>query len=104
MPKKTITQYNIYVVRQFSYVHGVVEILLFSDKNTRCSSIVISLKNNIKLRSPKQRFFYSVHRVHNRLQSTKPSFHGLNLRKSPIKNRNNIISNRVIIRIKHNQL
>ena len=102
MSKKTIIQYNIYVVRQFSYVHGVVEILLFSEKNTRCSSIVISLKNDIKLWSPKQQFFYPVHRVHNGLQSAKPSFYGLNLRKSPIKNRNNIISNRVIIRIKHN--
>ena len=29
-PKKTITQHNIYVVRRFDYVHGVIMISLFT--------------------------------------------------------------------------
>jgi len=48
MPKKTITQDNIYVFRQFAYVHEVTEISLFLKKNTRCSSTIFSLENSIK--------------------------------------------------------
>ena len=36
--KKIITQDNIYVVRQFAYVHGVIRISLLSRKNTKCDS------------------------------------------------------------------
>ena len=47
--KKTITQDNIYIVRQFAYVQGIEGISLFLGKYTRCASTVLSLKNYIKL-------------------------------------------------------
>ena len=46
--RKTITLDSIYMVRQFAYVHEVVRISLLIRKNTRCGSIVLSLKNNTK--------------------------------------------------------
>jgi len=36
---KTITQDNIYVIRQFVYIHKVAEISLFTRKNTRYDNI-----------------------------------------------------------------
>lgn len=40
--KKTITQDNVYMIRQFAYVHRIAMILLFiKKKNTRCHSIVL---------------------------------------------------------------
>ena len=48
MPKKNNhTQDNIYMVWQFTYIHGVVGISLFSEKkNTKCSSTVFSQKQH----------------------------------------------------------
>ena len=46
--RKTITLNSIYVVRQFAYVHEIARISLLTEKNTRCGSIVLSLKNNTK--------------------------------------------------------
>ena len=40
---------------------------ILKKKNTRCSSTVFSLKNYVKPYSPKQQFFYFMHRIHNRL-------------------------------------
>ena len=84
LKKNNHTQDSIYMIRQIVYIYGVVRISLFLGKNTRCSSSVFSLKNNIKPKSPKQQFLY-------------PPFHRLSLKKSLIKNRNNIISSQVII-------
>ena len=36
--KNNYSQYSIYVVRQFAYVHGVARISLFLGKNTECGS------------------------------------------------------------------
>ena len=38
------TQDSIYVVRQFTYVYGVIRISLFSWKNTECGSTVFLSK------------------------------------------------------------
>ena len=51
---KTITQDNIYVVRQFVYIHKAAEISLFTRKNARYVNTVNSYfsqnsKNNTKL-------------------------------------------------------
>ena len=81
LKKNNHTQDSIYVVRQFAYVHEVTGISLFSGKNTKCGSTVfLSQKRHQK----------------------NPNLHGLSLKNSLIKNYNNIISGRVIIRIKHN--
>ena len=48
LKKNNHTQDSIYVIRQIAYVHGVARISLFLGKNTRRSSSVFSLKNNIK--------------------------------------------------------
>ena len=44
VPKKTITQDNTYVLRQFAYAHGVVVISLFIRKCIRCSSTIFLSK------------------------------------------------------------
>ena len=69
-------------------------------KNTKCGITIFSLKNNIKTLISKTTIFISC--THDS-QWAMASFHGLSLRKSPIKNYNNIISDWVIIQIKHNQ-
>ena len=55
--RKKITQKNIYVVRQFAYINGVVVISLFSGNNTRCGCIVFSLKITNQTLVSKQRYF-----------------------------------------------
>lgn len=95
--KKIIIQYSIYVVQQFAYVYGVLGISLFTWKNTRYGSTTFSLKNNTKPWSPKQNFFYHVHKIHNWLQNRPQiigpsrSTRGLNFKKSLIKDRSNFI-------------
>ena len=37
---KQLHKIKIYMVRQFGYVHGVVRILLFIEKNTRCGKTI----------------------------------------------------------------
>ena len=56
MPKKNNhTQDSIYMVREFTYIHGVVGISLFSEKkNTECSSTVFLSKTTSKPLSPKK--------------------------------------------------
>ena len=44
----THTKDNIYMIRQFAYVHRIVGISLFLWKNTECDNTVFSLKNDIK--------------------------------------------------------
>ena len=45
--KQSQVQDNIYVVRQFTYVHRVAGISLLSGKNAKCGSTIFqSLKNN----------------------------------------------------------
>ena len=45
--KQSQAQDNIYVVRQFAYVHRVAGISLLSGKNVKCGSTIFqSLKNN----------------------------------------------------------
>ena len=97
MPKKTITQDIIYMVRQFTYVHEIAEISLFSGKSTRCGSIVFTLKQSQTLIS-KTAVFYLRHKAY----QPKSSLYGLSVKKSPIKNYNNIILSQFIIWIKHN--
>ena len=46
--KKTITKDNIYVVRQFVYVHKIAVISLFTGKITRCGSTIFTLKRTHK--------------------------------------------------------
>ena len=70
--RQRITQDNIYVVRQFAYVHGVIEISLFIRKNYKMQQYSFLSKNN----------------------TPNPNL--------PLKNHNNFISGRIIIWIKHN--
>ena len=70
--RQRITQDNIYVVRQFAYVHGVVEISLFIRKNYKMQQYSFLFKNN----------------------TPNPNL--------PLKNHNNFILGRIIIWIKHN--
>ena len=114
-------QDSIYVIQQFSYVHVVAEISLFSWKKYKIWQYSCLSQNNIKTLISKTTIFISY--THNSQWVTKRAkkfsrdlsmsataqayqpkspLHGLNLKKSPIKSRNNIISSRVIIRIKHN--
>ena len=90
--KQSHAQNNIYVIRQFAYVHGVTGISLLSRKNT---------KYNLRLQS-----FLSKTRVHNttlKNPNCKRRFpnglngHGLSLSKSSIKNHTTLFkSDRVI--------
>ena len=69
--KQSHTQDNIYVVRQFAYIHEIARILLLLGKNTKCGySVSVSQERQQQPYKPPLR----------------PSLHGLSLRKSPIKN------------------
>ena len=93
-------------------------ILLFIEKkkNTKYGSIVFLSQNCIPNSNLKQWYFYCAQRIHNRLKMSnkyyqgqtqkkkkkkiiggKPLLHGINLRKSPVKNRNTFIFDWVII-------
>ena len=90
--KQSHAQNNIYVIRQFAYVHGVTGISLLSRKNTkynlRLQSFLSKTRgHNTTLKNPncKRRF-------HNGLNG-----HGLSLSKSSIKNHTTLFkSGRVI--------
>ena len=114
--KQSHTQDNIYVIRQFAYVNGVVGISLLLGKNTKCSSTVfLSLKKlqpqilitkNCVFYIPRTGFtmgYKTSQKIFpGALPSNpprglsisaktwacwpKPQLHGLSLRKSPIKN------------------
>ena len=94
MPKKkkqSHAQDNIYVVRQFAYVHGVAGISLLSGKNTKYKNWAYNLFSLIKNTTTllketlitQSRFLY--------IKMGQKNFplgplHGLSLSKSPIKN------------------
>ena len=59
--KKKITQDNIYMVRQFAYIHEVVVISIFSGKNIRCSNIVFFLKTTHQTLISKTKVFTILH-------------------------------------------
>ena len=92
--KQSNAQDNIYVVRQFAYVHGVAGISLLSRKNTIHSAATIFLF--IKARQPThnnnpnhQSWFHNgLNRPKNPAWTyqPKPPLQGLSLSKSPIKN------------------
>jgi len=66
--KKTITQDNIYVIRQLTYIHRVVVISLFIEKRkkyTRRGSTVFLSQNYVPNSNLKQRYFYHAQRIHN---------------------------------------
>ena len=94
--KKTITHDNIYVVRQFAYVYEVVGISLFLEKNTRYGNTIFSFKttsnpnlqnNNFSIMCIEFTIGYKMgHKFFPAL------LYGLSLKKSPIKNYNNIKS------------
>lgn len=71
--KETITKDNICVVWKFAYIYKVVGILLFIGKEYKMRQYSFLSQNNMKPYSPKQQFFYNVHRTHNRLQIGKMS-------------------------------
>ena len=100
-PKKNNhTQDNIYVVWQFAYIHRVAGISLFLVKNTKCGSMIfLSKKWHQNPNLQNNSFYFLRTGFTNR---PKPPLHGPSLRKSPIKNYNNIILGRVIIQIKYN--
>ena len=114
-PKKNNhTQDSIYVVRQFTYVHGVARISLFLGKNIDCDSTIFlsqkrrqnpnfqnnsfynlrtgftmdyKMSQNFFLRgvAPKPLGGLSISTM-TCTYRPKPPFHGLSLKKSPIKN------------------
>ena len=112
--KNTHTQDNIYVVWQFAYIHKVAGISLLSWKNTRCSSIVFSLKTTPPpKKNPNLQTTIFLSCVQDSRWAKKwakkgcrpkPLLHRLSLKKNPIKYHNTLISGRVIIQIKHNQV
>ena len=85
VPKKTITQDNTYVLRQFAYAHGVVVISLFIGKCIRCSSTIFlsKMQHNPNLENHN---IYIVYTVNSQwLKTSKKKSHGLSFIKSPIK-------------------
>ena len=76
--KKTITQNIIYMIRQFTYIHRVVVILLFIEKkkNTKYGSIVFLSQNCIPNSNLKQWYFYCAQRIHNRLKMSNKYYQG----------------------------
>ena len=62
---KKITQGNIFVVQQFFYMHKIAMISLCTWKNTRCSSSIFLFQHNTSNLNLKQRYFYSVQKIHN---------------------------------------
>ena len=75
--KKNYTQDSIYVIRQFTYVHGVVGISLFSRKNIECGSTVFSLKTTWNSNLQNKNFLYPSHKIHNGLQKRAKNYLGL---------------------------
>ena len=77
-PKKNnYTQNNIYMIRQFVYIHRIARILLFSKKNTKCGSKVfffLSLINDIKTLVSKTTVLHPTHKIHNGLQKWPKNF------------------------------
>ena len=64
------------------------------------AAVRFSLKTIYQNLISKQQFFYLAHKIHNGLRLG--LFHGLNLKKSLIKNYNTFILGQLIIRMKHN--
>ena len=85
--KQSHAQDNIYVIRQFAYVHRIARISLLSRKNYKCGSTLFqSLKNNNNKNPNHQKRF----------------LHRLNLKKSSIKNHATLFGlGQVVNRIKH---
>ena len=82
--QKTIIQYNIYVIRQFVYVHKIAVISLFLKKNIRCKGTIFLFQNNTTNLNLKQLMVFIFY-------IEKPPLHGLSLKKSLIKNCNTFI-------------
>ena len=94
--KQSHTQDNIYVVRQFAYVHKVTGISLLSRKKYKVQQY--SFSHSQKLQQQKTLITTAW------ACRPKPLLHGLSLRKSLIKNHATLFGlGRVINRIKHNQ-
>ena len=85
------------MIRQFTYVHGVVEISLLSGKIQSAATVFHTLsRRRQQQQNPnhQKRFLYPAHKIHNGLQNgplawayrPKSPLYGLSLRKSPIKN------------------
>ena len=74
--KQSHTQDNIYVVRQFAYIHGIAEISLLSRKIQSAATMFQSLKRRRQQQNPnhQNQFLYPVHRIHNGLQNEPKNF------------------------------
>ena len=91
--RQSHAQDNIYVVRQFAYVHGVAGISLLSGRNTKCGYHIFSLRknDNTKKKNPNNQITLSTSGGLSMSASAwayrpKSPLHGLSLSKSPIKN------------------
>ena len=109
--KQSHAQDSIYVVQQFAYIHGVVRISLLSGKKIQSTAVqffFFSLSQRLHQETLITKTTVSISYIQDSQLAMKwayrpkPPLHGLNLRKSPIKKPRNIISGRVVIRIKHN--
>ena len=101
--KQSHTQDSIYVVRQFAYIHRVVGILLLSRKKIQSTAIQSFNLSRTITTNPNHKTAFSKSYAQDSQWATKwakkismsapawayqpkPPLHGLNLRKSPIKN------------------
>ena len=69
--KQLHAQDNIYVVRQFAYVHGVAGISLLSRKIQSAATVFHTLSRRQQQQNPnhKKWFLHHTHRIHNGLQN-----------------------------------
>ena len=77
--KQSDAQDNIYVVRQFAYVHRVAGISLLSGKNTKCGGIVFFLTPKLQQQNPNHQNTFSTSRIHNGLQNRPKILLGLSI-------------------------
>ena len=113
--KQSYAQDNIYVVRQFAYVHGVARISLLSGKKIQSAAVkYFSLSRTTTIQNPNHQkmVLHLAYRIHNGLQNG-PNFFpggialgppgGLSIEWRQPRNIIRVGSGRVVNRIKHNQ-
>ena len=110
LSKKTITKYNIYMVKQYNYINRVAMISLFTEKNKDATIQFFFLSKQTPNPNMKQPYFYLAQKIHNWLKtgeifslgaSPPNPQRGLSLSASTWALKN-LPLNRVIIQIKHN--
>ena len=69
LSKKTITKYNIYMVKQYNYINRVAMISLFTEKNKDATIQFFFLSKQTPNPNMKQPYFYLAQKIHNWLKT-----------------------------------